>query len=71
MTCSLQTDEVLHIELPSEVAFAIQCDDGRYLLICGQYCERYQLPEILRSVAAQLPNCSVEIPRKPLFAWEQ
>lgn len=46
-----------------EVVFCIECDDGRSILIVGEYCERFALPAILQQIAAELPNATIQIAR--------
>jgi hypothetical protein len=45
-----------------KIMFVCECDDGRYVLISGEFCERFQLPEILSQISAQLCNLTVEVP---------
>jgi len=44
-----------------EVVFSCECDDGRAILISGQFCERFRLPEILSRIGQELTNVTIEI----------
>ena len=61
MVCTV-TKHSEDIELEdTEVMFICECDDGRRVLISGEYCERFHLPEILSQIGAQLANATIEI----------
>jgi hypothetical protein len=40
------------------IAFICECDDERLLVVSGLYFEKFDLPEILRRIAAELPAAS-------------
>jgi hypothetical protein len=63
MVCTVYKDsEDIDLGI-GEVLFFCECGDGRCLLISGQFCERFQLPEILSAIGAALTNITIEIQR--------
>jgi hypothetical protein len=60
MTCTVYKD-VEDIDLGfNQILFFCECDDGRTVLVSGQYCERFALPEILDQISRQLRNATIE-----------
>jgi hypothetical protein len=63
MICTVRTQSE-DIELGTgEVIFSCECDDGRCLLISGEFYERFQLSEILSQIGNQLANTAIEVER--------
>ena len=63
MVCTVSKhSEEIQLE-DGEVMFVCECDDGRFVLISGEYRERFHLPEILSQIGAQLANATIEIQR--------
>jgi hypothetical protein len=59
MICIVDNEsEDINLEA-GEVVFVCQCDDGRLLLISGEYCERFELPDIICRIGTQLQNIPV------------
>jgi hypothetical protein len=66
MTCivDIRSETIGDLDLEAgEVVFVCQCDDGRTVLVSGQYFERFELPEIFTKLGEQLLNATIEIQR--------
>lgn len=57
MTCTVSKESFDIVLQKHEVVFTLQCDDGRVIIVGGEYYERYPLPEILTAVAAAYSHC--------------
>jgi hypothetical protein len=63
MTCTIYKD-VEDIDLGfNEVLFFCECDDGRTVLISGEFSERFELPEILGRIGEEFRNATIETQR--------